>query len=510
MRPPDEGTRDRAAEPAGIRSSPRLSTAAVLALASLVGCAGEDLAGPGDVPGPVPAVEAALARSGSLPLEERLSGVVKAQNQVAIRPEISAPVTEVLVRSGDAVERGQPLVRLQEDTLRDQLRQSEAALRLAEAQAREARARVAELEAQVTRTRALAEEELVSRLRVETQEAQLEAAEAAAAQDAARVEQARATVRERRTAMARSVVRAPVSGRVGQRNAEVGMLVDPGTVLFLIGNLEQVRVEIPLTEAMLSHIEEGLPVRLASESLAEPLRAELSRISPFLEEGNFSTVGEIDVDNRDGRLRPGMFLTADVLYGESERSTLIPTAALWEDPRTGVLGVFVVGGMDGVAPPAEPIDETSERLSKSPPDVAPAESPESRRAEPIPKTVHPAGLRPVEVLAEGRGTTGVRGIEPGEWVVTVGQQLLAGKESPRARVRPVTWERVFQLQALQREDLLRGFLERQRRSARERGAEIPSSAEYLGAAGRAERSGESSGGETATTTGSAGNAAARP
>lgn len=459
----------------------------MLALGVLYGCAGDDLAAPEDAAGPVPAVEAVVARSGALPLEERLSGVVKAQNQVAIRPEISAPVTAVLVRSGDAVERGQPLVRLEEDTLRDQLRQAEAALRLTQAEAREAWARVAELEAQVTRTRALAEQELVSRMRVETQEAQLDAAEAAAAQAEARVEQARATVRERRTATAKAVVRAPVAGRVGQRNAEVGMLVDPGTLLFMIGNLEQVRVEVPLTEAMLRHIEEGLPVRLSSESLdGEPLRAELSRISPFLEEGSFSTVGEIDVDNRDGRLRPGMFLTADVLYGESETSTLVPTAALWEDPQSGVLGVFVVGEMNGVEPPEDG------------PEVAASGAPESLPPRPVPETVRPIELRPVEVLAEGRGMTGVRGVDPGEWVVTVGQQLLAGKESPSARVRPTTWQRILELQNLQREDLLRGFLERQRRSARERGAEIPSSAEYLGSAPSRGGSGHESGEESDT------------
>ena len=167
-----------------------------VAVASLlvVGCGGPNLAAPSEEgSGLVPAVEAVPARSGTLPLEERLSGVVKARNQVAIRPEISARVIEVLVRSGEAVQRGQPLVRLEDDTLREQLRQAEAAVRLAEAEALEAKARVAELEAQVTRTRALAEEELVSRLQVDTQEAQLDAAEASAARAEAQVEQARAS-----------------------------------------------------------------------------------------------------------------------------------------------------------------------------------------------------------------------------------------------------------------------------------------------------------------------------
>lgn len=459
------------------------------AVLSLAGCGGRDLSAEGEAgpEGPIPSVEALPARSGSLPLEERLSGVVKAQNQVAIRPEISASVAEVRVRSGESVRRGQPLVRLAEDTLRDQLRQAEASVTLAEAQARESRARVAELEAQVRRTRALAEEELVSRMQLETQEAQLEAVEASAAQAQARVEQSRATLEERRTAISKAVIRAPVTGRVGQRNAEVGMLVNPNTLLFLIGNLDQVRVEIPLTESMLGFIDEGMEVQVTSEALEsdEPIRAELSRISPFLEEGSFSTIGEIDIDNRDGRLRPGMFVTVDVFYGQSEDATLVPAASLWEDPRTGVLGVFVVREMQGVEPVEPPDSDTAQEgfeTRRDTPQVVGAGSPEKtpkNAPKDVPETVHPAELLPVQVLAEGRGSVGVRGIEAGDWVVTSGQQLLAGLESPAARVRPVSWQRVFELQGLQREDLLRGFLDRQRRSARERGASIPGISEYL-------------------------------
>ncbi|NJL29280.1 MAG: hypothetical protein HC897_16050, partial [Thermoanaerobaculia bacterium] len=70
-------------------------------------------------------------------------------------------------------------------------------------------------------------------------------------------------------------------------------------------------------------------------------------------------------------------------------------------------------------------------------------------------------------------------VEPAEWVVSVGQHLLAADESATARVRPTTWERVLELQGLQREDLLRGFLEKQKRMAKTLGATLPSNEEYL-------------------------------
>lgn len=399
-----------------------------------------------------PAVEAVPARRGTLPLEERLNGVVRADNQIAVQAEIEAPVLEVLARNGDAVRRGQPLVRLDGDELRDQLRQAEASVRLAQASARQARARVAEVEAQVVRTRALAREQLVSELELETQEAQLAAARAGAEQADALVEQARATVQERRSALDRTVVRAPVAGRVGQRNAEVGMLAGPDDVLFVLGDLGDLVVEVPLTEEMLGYVRPGQRVRLASPALGErQVSATLSRISPFLEENSFSTVGEIDVANDGGLLRPGMFVTVDVLYGQSAEATLVPASALWEDPRSGVRGVYVVGGSANV--------QTS--------------------SSEIPAEPRPVRLRPVEVIAEGRAQAGVRGIQPGEWVVVVGQNLLAGEQGASARVRAATWERVLRLQGLQREDLLEAYMDRQQELAREGGAEPPPSEEFL-------------------------------
>lgn len=395
---------------------------------------------------PVPLVEVLQARTGTLPLEVRVSGVVRAQNQVEIRPEVSAVIAEVLVKSGDTVAKGQPLVRLDPDPQRQELRQGQASVRLAEAEAAAAHARVAELEAQASRTRKLAERQIVSELERETVEAQLAAAKASVKQSLARIEESRASVGLRRTTLDKTVVRSPIAGRVGRREAEVGLLITPATVLFIVGDLGRVIVDVPLTEKMLARVRPGQPVQLRGPALGDKaVRATLSRISPFLAAGSFSTTGEIDVDNPDARLLPGMFLTADIATGESHQATIVPTSALWEDPRTGLLGVYVVERARGDSPGP-----------------------------------YPAKLRPVEVRAEGRARAGVSGIEAGQWVVTLGQHLLASAASPAARVRTVTWERVLDLQSRQQEDLLAGFLEKQQRLARTIGAVPPPTSAITG------------------------------
>ncbi len=94
-----------------------------------------------------------------------------------------------------------------------------------------------------------------------------------------------------------------------------------------------------------------------------------------------------------------MFVTVRVLYGASERATLVPASALWEDPRTGDWIVFVVRDRDGLSEATAPGGE----ISDSPRSVV---------------------RRPVDLLAEGRGRVAVAGVEDGEWVVTLGQHLL--------------------------------------------------------------------------------------
>jgi len=100
---------------------------------------------------------------------------------------------------------------------------------------------------------------LVSAQELDTLEAQLAAVAAAADEAQARVEQARAVVEERRSALAKTEVRAPVAGRLGERRVEVGMLVDPATVLFVVGDLRELIVEVTLTESMLAFVEAGQP-----------------------------------------------------------------------------------------------------------------------------------------------------------------------------------------------------------------------------------------------------------
>ena len=419
----------------------------VAVLAAACGTPGDDRAAAAEAHrSHIPAVEVVQARSGALPLFERLTGTVRASGEVAIYPQTTGSIIEVLAQNGDEVRQGQPLVRIQAVGSRAQLTQSRSALDVARAAHREAEANLRQLEAQYERNAALGREGLVAEDTVVTLRSQLEAARAAAARAQAQVEVAEATVAERADVQGQTVVRAPITGRVGQRNAEVGMRVDDQTALFIIGRLENVRVEVPVTQEILAHVREGQRAEIGAQGRTGPtIEAKVSRISPFLEAGSYSAEVEIDIPNKDGRLVPGMFVTADIYYGESERATVVPASAIYDHATTGERGVFVAEQ----APPASP---SKPQAGSSVP-----------ASEPMGMT-----FRPIEIVAAGPQTIGVRGVEPGDWIVVIGQHLLSaetGGAAPKARARAIEWDRLLELQRLQRDDLLRDFMERQQRLA---------------------------------------------
>lgn len=404
------------------------------------GNAGAQGSRPGGFPGgfgpgraeemPVPAVEVVEARVGSLPLEERLTGRVIAENQAEIIAEVGGPVTEVFVDSGDAVEKGDPLVQIRDTEYRERLNQAQAGLQVAEAQTRQAQANRVALQNQLERIQSLTERRLETVSALEDIQVQVDVAQANVELRRAQENQARSVVEERRLELANTTVRAPISGMVGQRNVERGQIVSANAPLFIIGDLDEVRIEMLLTERMLTYIREGMSVSLYSENWPDlRFEASVSRISPFLDVNTLRTQAYIEMENPDRMFRPGMFLNADVYYGESQDAVLIPNSAIYRHPRTGVEGVYV---MDQPGPEARPVAEV---------DGAPPMLPAA-----------PVRFVPVDIVASGRMSSGVEGIQQGDRVVTVGQNLLMGNVA-EARARVMSWGRMEEMQRMQSRDI---------------------------------------------------------
>lgn len=390
---------------------------------------------------PIPSVEVVEARFGALPLEERLTGRVIARNQTAIFPEVSGPIVEVLVDNGTQVQAGDPLVRIRDSEYRELYQQAVSGLAIAEAQTSQARANLQLLRSQQKRTEDLAKRQLDSQAALDDIRAQVAVAEANVQLRQAQEAQARSQMQERKRQLDYTVVRAPVDGWVGQRNAERGQQVSSSSQLFIIGDLSRVQIEVPVTEKMLSYLKEGTPVEVRSDSWnGTVLESEIARISPFLNANTLRTQAYVELENAEGLLRSGMFVNVDVLYGNSEQAVLVPNNALYRHPRTGEQGVFRMQAPSADAPAAGDASETT---------------------GPVMTAARDVNFVPIKIVANGRMVSGVSGLQAGDWVVTVGKELLMG-DSGQARARVISWDRMMEMQRAQSRDLFELIDQRQR------------------------------------------------
>lgn len=113
----------------------------------------------------------------------------------------------------------------------------------------------------------------------------------------------------------RYTVRAPMNGRVIRRGITLGQLVGPDRdALLVVADLSTLWVLVDVPERHLKDAAVGSPTRITVAALpGTSFAGDVSFLSADLDEGTRTTQARIEVDNTDGRLRPGMFAQAEIL-----------------------------------------------------------------------------------------------------------------------------------------------------------------------------------------------------
>lgn len=280
----------------------------------LAACGSDQAASPSTPSLSVSVAEPAMQ---TLPRRIAASGSIAAWEEVVLGVELSGQrVAAVEVEVGDVVEKGQPLLRLDTRTLAMELRQAEANLKVASANAR--------------RGERLRREQLVAASEAE----QLIAGEITA----------RAQAENARLRMEFATLRAPHDGVISARNVQPGQVITAGAELLRMIRDQRLEWRAELPEAALVQIEEGMPVRLQAPD-GQPVEGTVRTISPGLD--SRSRTGTVFADLPDpGGLRAGMYAAGEIELAEREVRT-VPAAAIVE--RDGYRYLFVLGEGDVVA-----------------------------------------------------------------------------------------------------------------------------------------------------------------
>jgi RND family efflux transporter MFP subunit len=334
-----------------------------------------------------------------VPPSLRYSATIEADRIVNIAFQSSGYVDSIMQRRGadgqwrplqpgDRIDAGAVLARVREADYRGRLDQASSSVR--EIEAAHAKARL-----DLDRARALFAAASLTK-------PELDAATAAFDAREAQLASARAQASIAATALQDTAIVAPFSGVVVTRQIEVGALVNPGLVAFVIARVTPVKAIVGVPDLHVGRLAPGRALQVRSEAAPDAaFEGVILAIAPSANDQNRLFNVEISLPNTDGALRPGMVASVEIpataAASSAPSGASVPLAAV---VRSGVgssnYGVFVVEG------------EGDHRTAKA---------------------------REVE-LGEVRGNSVVvtRGLRTGETIVVSGPGLLA--DGDRIRIIP--------------------------------------------------------------------------
>jgi RND family efflux transporter MFP subunit len=247
---------------------------------------------------------------------------------------------QIQVRLGDRVSEGQPIAKIEDRELQEQLKQAEAAHAVAEATIRQ---RVADLKlAEVNRDRNsnLYERQLISRQTYDDTEARYQAAEAQVDLARAQLLAAKSRLDELQINMSNTTITSPVNGFVASRVLDPGAWVTPNTAFLSLVDISRVRLIANVIEKDLRRIQLGLESQVEVDAYpGEKFSGRVLHMAPILDPATRTAQIEIEIPNSSFRLKPGMYAKVTFTVDKRDNTLVVPANAVVD--FGGKRGVFV-------------------------------------------------------------------------------------------------------------------------------------------------------------------------
>ena len=274
--------------------------------------------------------------AGLFEITARLTGNVEPIQSVQVISKIRGRVARVVKDIGDPVKTGDVLVEIDPVDYDLDAKRLEGVLEQARADRQQA-------QRDLGRAQELAGVHVIS-----TQA--LQAAESRAQVAGGREKEAEAAFGLARERLSDTRITSPIDGVVTGRFADVGTMVDnqmmgnrAAVAVYEVKNLRRVKLSVGISEKDLPRARVGQRARVHVDALPDrTFEGTLTRVSPSLSQGTRRAEAEIEIDNPEALLKPGMFATADLVIERQETVIAVPKDAIVD--RGGRHVVFVVKG----------------------------------------------------------------------------------------------------------------------------------------------------------------------
>lgn len=266
----------------------------------------------------VPLITTITAKTEVFNHQLEIQGNVTTKNLLVITPEFNGILTNVYVKEGQKVSKGQLLAKIDDGGLGQQLAQLQ-------------------IQADLAKTTFERQERLWNQ-KIGSEIQYLQAKSTYEAQEKA--------VNQMRSQLAKTEVRAPFSGTIDDVITEQGSVVAPGaSQLMRIVNLKEMYIETAVPEAYLTSVTNGKTVKVEFPVLGKEVDAKIRQAGSFINPANRTFKVEVDVPNKDGMVKPNLTAKLKINDYTNSNAIMIPLSVISENAQ-GQQYVYVVEELD--------------------------------------------------------------------------------------------------------------------------------------------------------------------
>jgi len=245
-----------------------------------------------------------------------ITGTLSATQQTVVKSRVAGDILDINAREGSSVRAGQLIARIDPTDFELRVRERQANVRSAEAQLEQA-------QRTLENNRALLAKNFISQNAFDNSLSASDVAKAA-------LESARAQLEQARKALADTQIVAPMSGQIAQRFAQPGEKVSPDSRIVSIIDLSSMEIEAAVPAGEVGLVRIGQPVKLRIEGVDTEQTGQVLRINPSTQQGTRSVLIYVGIQQRDNRIRAGLFAQGTLSVDEKSGVIVIPVAAIRE------------------------------------------------------------------------------------------------------------------------------------------------------------------------------------
>lgn len=246
-------------------------------------------------------VEVMPVKSGIMTKRVTAVGRAKASENVVIKSELNGRIKEVLFKEGGSVEKGQEIIRFEDEELK------------AELQA--AKARLATAQANYDRTSKLHAQKFGSLKEFD--------------RDKGELDQATAQVELLSARLSKTVIKAPFSGQIGLIEYQVGSFVPTNTDLVTVTQSKPMKIDFKIPEKFVADIGVGQAVELRVDAYRDKVfNGYVEAVDVKVDPESNSIALKALTENTDGHIVPGSFVNVSLIIGERSDALMIDENAV--------------------------------------------------------------------------------------------------------------------------------------------------------------------------------------